>query len=93
MALFVGSGSYQKAFEATINPSAINAGSVSVETFTVTCGADEANIPYVVAPSLDAGLFIVGAKFTDLNTLELSIWNSTGGSVNPASQTVKILVF
>ena len=93
MAFFVGSGSHQKAFEATIDPTSVNAGSVSVETFSVTGLGDETNAVYVQAPSLEAGLFIVGAKITDLNTLELSIWNSTGAPVDPASQTIKILVF
>lgn len=93
MAFFVGSGSYQKALEATINPSSINAGSYSVETFSVTGLGDEANMVKVTAPSLEAGVFIVDAKITDLDTLEITFYNSTAAPVNPASQTVKILVF
>lgn len=92
MALAVGSGSYQKAFEVSINPSSINAGSKSVETFTVTGLGDESNIPVVVMPSLEAGLFLVCSRITDLDTLELTIENTTAAPVNPAAQTIKVVV-
>lgn len=92
MALRVGSGSYQFAQQVTLDPSSINANSVSVETFTVT-GVNLDTQYKVDALSLDAGLFILGARPTAANTLEISIWNSTNGSVNPASQTFRIVGF
>lgn len=93
MAFFVGSGSYQKAFETTLNPSSVNAGSYSVETLTVTGIGDEANAVLVTMPSLEAGVFLIGSQISDNNTLKIVLFNSTAAPVNPASQTVKILVF
>lgn len=90
MALRVGSGSPQFAQQVTLDPSSINANSVSVETFTVT-GVTLDTMYRADGLSLEAGLFILGARPTAANTLELSIWNSTNAAVNPASQTFRIV--
>lgn len=76
----------------TLDPSSINANSVSTETFTVT-GVNLQCTYKVDALSLEAGLFIIGAVPTAANTLAISIWNTTNASVNPASQQFRILGF
>ncbi len=88
--LRTGSGSYQQVLTPTLDPASINANSVSVETFTVT--GVNVDTQYVVdAPNLEGGLFIVGSICTTANVLTLSIWNSTNGAVNPASQVFRVI--
>ena len=89
----VGSGSYQFASNVTIDLSSINANSVSVETVAVT-GVNTDTSYNVDCPTLDAGLFILGAICTTPNVLTISVWNSTNGAVNPAStQVFRIIGF
>ncbi len=83
---------YQFASNVAINPSSINASSVSVETFTIN-GINTDTSYNVDMPSLDAGVFIVGCRPTATNTLEISFWNSTLGAINPASQDARIIGF
>lgn len=88
--LRVGSGSYQQVLTPTLDPSSINANSISVETFTVT-GVNVDTQYRVDAPNLEAGLFIIGSTCATANVLTLSIWNSTNGAVNPASQVFRVI--
>ncbi len=92
MAQFRAAVPYQFCSNVSLNPSSINANSVSVETFTVT-GVNLDTMYHCDALSLDAGLFIVGCRPTAANTLELAIWNSTNASVNPAAQDFRIIGF
>ncbi len=86
-ALRVGSGSYQFVQRITLSPSAINANSISVETFTVT-GVDTDMNFVVSCPNLNAGLFILDATCATVNVLTLTIWNSTNGSITPTASSV-----
>jgi len=88
--LRAGSGSYQEVLTPTLDPSSINANSISVETFTVT-GVNVDTLYHIDAPNLEAGLFILGATCATANVLTISIWNSTNASVNPASQVFRVI--
>lgn len=90
MALRAGSGDYQFAQEVTLDPSSINANSVSVETYTVT-GVNLDTKYEVDALSLEAGLFVIESHPTAANTLAISIWNTTNAAVNPAAQKFRVL--
>ena len=76
--------------EVTLNPSAINANSISKETFTVN-GLLPEMVVCVNAPNLEAGVFCISAFASAANELTLVLWNSTAASVNPASQAFKVI--
>lgn len=78
--------------EATLNPSSINAGSVSSETFSVS-GLETDMAVVVNAPNLEAGVFLLGAFVSARNVLTLVLWNTTVAPVNPASQAFKVIAF
>lgn len=91
MAYFpVSPADYQYVNQVTLDPSSINANSISVETFTVP-----GVIPYarylVSCPTIENGLFLQGGSCTTAGVLTLSIWNNTNASVNPASQIFYII--
>jgi hypothetical protein len=88
----VGSGSYQQKFTPTLNAGNVAANSVVTEAFTVTGVNPETNY-HVNAPSLEAGLFIIGAKSTAVNSLTIVFFNPTGSDINPASQQYNIIGF
>jgi hypothetical protein len=82
----------------TLDPSSIPAFANQTESFTV---ADDANLaglttdmkPLVKAPSLESGLFIIGARVSAADTLEIDFQNFTGSPVDPASQTFEVTAF
>ena len=90
--LRVGSVLPQLAQTVTLNPTSINANSISTETFTVT-GLQTDSQTFVDAPNLEAGLFIIGAACSTVNVLALSIWNTTNAAVDPASQVFRVTQF
>lgn len=92
MALRVGASIPQFVQQVTLDPSSIGANTISTETFTIT-GINLDTAYNVTALSLEAGLFILEAHPTAANTLAISIWNTTTGSINPASQTFRIIGF
>lgn len=69
----------------TLNPSSIDNGVVATETFTVA-GLRTNMFVLVSAPNLETGVKVVAARCSAANTLELTFWNFSGGTVNPASQ-------
>lgn len=90
-----GSGSYQQVIPVTLDPSSITSNNVSVETFAPAGLAQLTtdSAVYVTAPSLEAGLAIIQSKITATGTIQLTIWNFSGSTVNPASQQFNVLVF
>jgi len=85
-----GSGDYQFLSNVTLNPANVTASSISSETFTIT-GINTDTMYVVDAPSLEAGLFLLGAVPTAVNTLRLDILNTTLADINPASQVFRII--
>lgn len=92
MALRVGASLPQFLQQVTLDPSSIGANTISSETFTVT-GVVTDTMYRCDALSLEAGLFIISCIPSATNTLTISIWNSTNSTVNPASQTFRIIGF
>lgn len=76
----------------TLDPTAVPKKAVQVETFSVP-GLTTTMQLIVSAPALEAALFIVGARVSATDTLELSIWNTGATNINPASQSFVIKGF
>jgi hypothetical protein len=93
MALRVGSVTPRFFASVTVSPSAVNANSTSRETYTVNGLATDMCL-YVNQISTQTGLFLVAARVSAANTLQLDWWNSTGASITPtASQEIRVVAF
>lgn len=77
-------------FEATIDPAAIAANTSAEQTFTVT-GLLVDHVVTVNKPTATAGIGIVGARVSAANTLAITFMNSTGGALNPGSETYSVV--
>lgn len=76
--------------EIALDPSAISANTVVRQTFTVA-GLTLQDAVVVNPPDLVAGIEILNYRVTATDTLQITFWNTTGGSINPGSQTYTIL--
>lgn len=74
----------------TINLSAIGATSYSTQTFTVE-GLNTNDIVVVNPPVLTAGLYLLSYRVSATDTISLTLYNSTGGSIDEASAMFKIV--
>jgi hypothetical protein len=93
MALRVGSVTPRYFASITLSPSAINGNSTSRETYTVNGLATDMCL-YVNQISTQAGLFLLGARVSAANTLQLDWWNSNVGSITPTtSQEIRVVAF
>lgn len=86
----VGSSLPQIAQDVTIDPGNITTGTVLVVTKAIA-GITTNQTFSVSAPALNAGIFILGCFCATDGTLSIPLWNSTGGDLNPASQSFKIV--
>ncbi len=77
-------------YEATIDLAAIGATTYSTQTFTVT-GLNVNDVICVNPPALTAGLYLLSYYVSATDTISLTLYNSTGGSINQASSTFKIV--
>lgn len=75
-------------YNPVIDLASVNANTVSRQTFTVT-GLDAADT-VAASVSLTAGLHVISARASATDTLELTIWNSTGGALNQTSATFNV---
>ena len=64
---------------------AVGANSVSRQTVTVK-GARMNMAILAVKPTDEANLFLIGARVTAKDTVEIDIWNNSAGSLTPAAQ-------
>ncbi len=69
------------------------AANTSEEETTTVVGLTTDMMVFVNKPSLDAGIGVVGARVSAIDTLILTIMNSTGGAVDAASETYKLFWF
>ncbi len=76
--------------ETAIDPAIVGANTVSRQTFTIA-GLTTQDAVVVNPPDLTAGLEILNYRVTATDTLQITFWNSTGGSINAGSQTYTIL--
>jgi len=75
----------------TLNPVAVGANTTAEQTFSVPT-LQTSDFVSVSAPSATAGVGIVNARVSAVDTLAITFANTTGGSVNPGSETYLILV-
>ena len=93
MSYFAVSGApYQQKLTPTINAANVPASSVSTQAFTIE-GIVPETMYHVVAPALEAGLFIIGATATAVDTLTIAFFNPSVADINPASQQFNIIGF
>jgi hypothetical protein len=60
-------------------------------TFTIA-GLAVGDLVYVMKPTLQAGLGIVGARVSAADTLSITYGNFTGASIQPTNETCFLLV-
>ena len=77
-------------FQQTLTPSAVNANSESVQTFTVT-GLTTNDIVAVNKPTNQSGLDLVHSWVSAANTLSIKYRNHTGGGITPTSEAYLIM--
>jgi len=82
-------GSGKFAQKITLQPGAVNANVVSTQTFTVK-GLDADGLVVINASSIETGLILVNAFVASKDTLTLQLWNATGSTITPASQSFSI---
>lgn len=75
----------------TIDPAAIGTATTVEETFTVA-GVKAGDIVFVNKPTATVGAACVGARASAANTVALTFLNATGATVNPASESYKLLI-
>jgi hypothetical protein len=77
-------------YEESINVANIGATSYSTQTFTVT-GLDVNDVITVNPPAFTAGLYLISYMVSAADTLSMTFYNSTGGAINEAAATYKIM--
>lgn len=77
-------------FAVSINPTSVGANTTSEQTFSVP-GLTTEDIVTVNKPSHQTGLGIAGARVSAANTLAITFMNTTAGSIDPSSETYKIV--
>jgi hypothetical protein len=82
-------------FETTINPASVAAGADGTDqTFTVTgFGLTASDFIIVAMPSLEADLVVCNAHVSANDTIKIRFCNQSAGAIDPASQTIKVIVF
>lgn len=89
--LRTGSVTARLAQNLVISPSAIPGNTTARETYTLN-GLQTDMAVVVNQLTVTAGVYLIGARVSAANTLQLDWWNSTGGSLTPtASQTVYVV--
>lgn len=83
------------AFDTTVNPASVAAGANGTDqTFTVTgYGLNTSHMILVAFPSLEADLVFCNAHVSANDTIKVRFCNQSAGAIDPASQTMKVLVF
>lgn len=97
MAGTIGTG-YQSYQELALTPSAVPAGSVATETFSVSSNFRTQQAIKATPTTPDVGVAVIAASITavaggpgNTSTLKLTFFNYSNGSVTPTSQVYKIL--
>ena len=77
-------------YSPSIDLASIGATSYSTQTFTVN-GLNTNDVIFVNPPSLTTGLYLISYRVSDANTLSMTFYNSTGGAIDEAAATFKIV--
>lgn len=88
--LLIGAFPRVRTYQVTTNPGSIGAGAELVLTATVA-GLQANDIVYINKPSNTAGISISQVYASDTDELTLKLYNSSGGAVDPASETYKLV--
>lgn len=75
-------------FNLAISP--VPAASIQVETYTVK-GLTPEMLVAVQSPTLDAGLVIINHRITAKDTVEVTYWNVTTGTITPGTKPVFVI--
>ena len=81
---------YVTVYEVSFDPASINANTVSRQDITVT-GVQTNDIIFLNPPGLTSGLELISYRVKAADTVEVTLWNSTGGAINEGSGTYKII--
>ena len=78
-------------YDVTINPSSVGANTTSEQTFSVS-GVSTNDWVDVKKPTHTAGIGIVNVRVSAKDTIAITFSNSTGGAIDPPSETYKVKV-
>lgn len=81
-----------KVFEVTIDPANVVTATAVAQTFTVAGLTTNMMVGSFCMPSLETGLTITNCHVSATNTLKLTFGNPTVADINPASQTLKVVI-
>lgn len=79
-------------FQPTINPAAVGANATSEQTFTVTGVKADDVVLTINKPTHTSGVGIVGYRVSADDTIAITFMNTTAGSVDPPSETYKVII-
>lgn len=77
-------------YSPSIDLASIGATSYSTQSFTVT-GLSTNDVVLVNTPALTAGLYLISYRVSAADTLSLTLYNSTAGSIDEAAAVFKIV--
>lgn len=80
------------AFETTIDPASVAANVAPDQTFTVSGVELGQQVAMAVMPDLEANLSISNVHISADDTVKIRFCNPTAGAINPASQTLRLLI-
>jgi hypothetical protein len=93
MALRVGTVTPRYFASLTVSPAQVNANTTASQTFTVQ-GLTTDMLVVVNQVSPTAGVWMLGARVSAANTLQVDFQNTTGGNLTPtASQEFRVVAF
>ena len=91
MAIATAAGTYKFVGDVTFNPGSIDDGNAEEVTATVP-GVQVGDIVFVNKDT-DDNVYAVAAWVSATDQITVAFFNPSGGTVNPASQTVRVIVF
>jgi hypothetical protein len=93
MALRVGTVTPRYFASLTVSPAQVNANTTASQTFTVQ-GLTTDMLVVVNQVSPTSGVWMLGARVSAANTLQLDFQNTTGGNLTPtAGQELRVVAF
>jgi hypothetical protein len=81
-----------KVYKVAVNPASIATVSSSETAVTIPC--NENDVVFANYPSgMNDDILFIGARVSAKNTVQVRLYNPTGGSIDPASATWTFVVF
>lgn len=79
-----------RSYEVAFDPGSVGANTTAEHTVTVN-GLTVADVVIVNKPTLTAGVAVAGARVSAADTLAVTFVNPTGGSLDPGSETYRVV--